>query len=402
VALALGCSTLVGVEDVSPNKALGAPVFLDPDAGLAENKCAFARDCAEITTTPAGCATAICVAGSCVYHASDSDQDGHPTARCAATDGTAIEAGDDCDDADPQLFPGHPAECAQTESGATITFPNGQPVGACKFGKRTCKPDGTGTTCVGAVGPKAVTSCTPDVDEACTGNPLEGCTCSAGQTTPCGTSATGACKKGTSTCLANNTFGPCTGAVEPAPRDCASTADKDCNGTIDAQETACQCTGGVAPGTKRACNTHLGHDGLGLCKAGSQTCAPSGGGSAWTTCSGDVGPTTEKCDGLDHDCNGTISTNEPSPPPPAGTTNCAKTYLCAAADRGPMYYRTDIGWTFYSGGGTLWTGYALDGAHAGAVPLARDSATGKNLGALNGTCGGVTLNETMSTFYTLP
>src|SRR5206468_878638 len=48
--------------------------------------------------------------------------------------------------------------------------------------------------------------------------------------------------------------------------------------------------------------------GIGICHDGSQTCnAGAGGvGSAWGPCAGDGLPSTEACDGVDNDCNGTV------------------------------------------------------------------------------------------------
>ena len=55
-------------------------------------------------------------------------------------------------------------------------------------------------------------------------------------------------------------------------------------------------------GATRACYTgQTGTEGVGICKAGTQTCATG----AWGACEGEVLPTSETCDGLDNDCNGT-------------------------------------------------------------------------------------------------
>jgi hypothetical protein len=88
-------------------------------------------------------------------------------------------------------------------------------------------------------------------------------------------------------------------------RDCTSSLDNDCNGTPDNQETAyCACP--VAQ--TRACQEHPGFDGVGICKAGSQSCVASTdkATSSWGACNGAVGPGTEVCDAarLDENCNG--------------------------------------------------------------------------------------------------
>ena len=92
---------------------------------------------------------------------------------------------------------------------------------------------------------------------------------------------------------------------QPKSRDCTSSLDNNCNGTPDNQETTyCACP----VGQSRACQEHPGYDGVGICKAGSQTCAASSdkSTSSWAACTGSVGPGAEVCDaaGLDENCNG--------------------------------------------------------------------------------------------------
>jgi hypothetical protein len=91
----------------------------------------------------------------------------------------------------------------------------------------------------------------------------------------------------------------------PAGRDCRSPMDNDCDGRPDSTiDGVCQC----APGSSRACNTHPGRDGVGPCRAGTQTCAsgPTAGTSSWGACTGDVAPVADDCsaDGPDRDCDG--------------------------------------------------------------------------------------------------
>jgi len=175
--------------------------------------------------------------------------------------------------------------------------------------------------------------------------------------------------------------------VEPKARNCGGVDDDNCNGIADREEPECQCPGGGAPGTTRACNGHPGYDGKGVCTAGSQTCVGKISISEWSPCSGDVGPSAEGCDGFDRNCNNVAGINEPGPPPPAGTMNCAVVYACPAPDRGPLYYRTGIGFTNYAGSATLWTAYAPRGNFAaGTYPpgtrrIAHDN-TGTKMGPI--------------------
>jgi hypothetical protein len=104
----------------------------------------------------------------------------------------------------------------------------------------------------------------------------------------------------------NNTtssFGPCTGAVGPAARNCGSNEDNDCNGTADSSDSTCACT----IGEEVACNTHAS-DGTGNCHAGTQACIAGSGNASSTLgpCQGDVGPkAADTCTpGDDANCNG--------------------------------------------------------------------------------------------------
>jgi len=65
--------------------------------------------------------------------------------------------------------------------------------------------------------------------------------------------------------------------------------DDDCDGTVDEDAVvASQCS-------------DYPQGGVGECTMGSETCS-----FGTTVCSGDVGPVSESCDGLDNDCNGTV------------------------------------------------------------------------------------------------
>lgn len=385
----LSCAGILGVEDISVDPTLDGIPFIDASApvGVPDGGCVFPSDCPLLDTTPPGCANATCANGICMYHAVDSDGDGHRTAKCTTAVATPIELGDDCDDKDALLFPGASVPCGENEQGMSLGIP-ANAVGICKMGTKACDADGGLPVCRGAVGPQTVTSCTPSVDEGCDGNPLQGCSCTTGQTTDCGSSAVGHCKKGTATCQGNGTFGACVGNIEPTTRDCTTSVDMNCNGTPDNQEAECQCAGGGAPGATRACNTHPGQDGIGQCVAGSQTCVASGATSTWSGCSGDVGPQTEQCDGVDRDCNGVAGVDDPAPAAPAGTLNCTKVYRCSAANRGPLYYRNGVGWTNYAGSNTIWTGYAVRGDYSsmtyppGWYRISRDS-TGTKMGPVS-------------------
>jgi len=169
-------------------------------------------------------------------------------------------------------------------------------VGECVPGTQTCIQLGSDTqwgACVGEVGP--ATEICDGLDNDCNGvaddNGL--CQCTPGETRTCGSNV-GQCSFGTQTCDTNGVWGTsCNGAIGPGPEICDG-LDNDCNGAVD-DGVSCQCN----PGDQRVCGVAIGE-----CQQGVQTCLSSG---VWSsTCTNEVGPSTETCDGLDNDCNGVI------------------------------------------------------------------------------------------------
>jgi hypothetical protein len=141
--------------------------------------------------------------------------------------------------------------------------------------------------------------CTSSLDNDCNGTPDKQettfCVCPVGQAHTCqehpGYDGTGICKAGSQTCAASadkttSSWGACSDAVGPGTRNCTSSADNDCNGTPDSQETAyCVCSAGKAQSCQPA----------GACTAGSQTCGVSSdkATTAWGPCNGYTGPGTQ-------------------------------------------------------------------------------------------------------------
>ncbi len=81
-----------------------------------------------------------------------------------------------------------------------------------------------------------------------------------------------------------------------APEICGSGIDSNCDGDID---KLCECT----TEDTRSCYTGpTGTEGVGICKAGTQTCT----NGKWGNCIGEVLPTNEICDGNDNNCDGNI------------------------------------------------------------------------------------------------
>ena len=163
-------------------------------------------------------------------------------------------------------------------TGATAT----KGVGSCQAGQQACSA-GTWGTCTGEVTPSAELCDNKDND--CDGATDEALNqaCYTGST---GTQGVGACKAGKQFC-AGGKWGSCNGEVTPKVELCDN-KDNNCNGKADEGLTK-YCYSG-AKGTK----------GVGLCKEGLQLC----NAGSWGTCSGEVIPTSEKCDKKDNDCDG--------------------------------------------------------------------------------------------------
>jgi hypothetical protein len=186
-------------------------------------------------------------------------------------------------------------------------------VGICKGGKQTCLQDGSGYgPCVGQVLPAQETCFTPD-DDNCNGQVNEGgpgCLCVPNTPTSCydgpaGTLGVGACKAGTKTCNALGTaYSPCAGEVVPVAETCNTPIDDNCNGQVNEGGVGCVCT---PNGTQSCYDGPQGTLGVGLCKAGLQTCNDQG--TAWLAgCVGEVTPVPETClTPGDDDCNGQVN-----------------------------------------------------------------------------------------------
>ena len=99
-------------------------------------------------------------------------------------------------------------------------------------------------------------------------------------------------------------------------------------GWISGYYAGCSNCGGVCSnGAKRACYTGSSSTRKkGVCRDGTQTCS----GGNWGSCSGEVKPSSERCDGKDNDCDGRTDENNPG-----GGASCStgKSGVCSAGTR---------------------------------------------------------------------
>ncbi|MGH9868293.1 MAG: MopE-related protein, partial [Candidatus Polarisedimenticolia bacterium] len=172
-----------------------------------------------------------------------------------------------------------------SDNGFTLGEACSAGTGACQAaGVTVCSGTGTGTTCNAVPGTPSAETC-DGLDNDCDGAADNGFTlgevCSAG---------TGACQApGITVCSGDGSATMCNAVPGTPSAETCDGLDNDCNGTTDNGFTLGEtCSAGVG-----ACQA-----------AGVTVCSGDGAG---TTCNAVPGtPSAETCDGLDNDCNGTI------------------------------------------------------------------------------------------------
>lgn len=167
---------------------------------------------------------------------------------------------------------GGEATTSGTGGGATTSGTGGGATTSGTGGGATTSGTGSGATTSGTGGGGA-NSCIPGTFKNCaySGPPL--------------TENKGPCKAGTQSC-SNGVWGACQGGVIPTAESCNG-IDDDCDGSVDNGN----------PGGGASCATGKS----GVCAAGTVTCL-----SSLLVCSQNALAATEKCDGLDNNCNGQV------------------------------------------------------------------------------------------------
>jgi hypothetical protein len=245
------------------------------------------------------CTTDRCESGVCAHGQPDDDGDGHAPLACN---------GDDCDDHNASIFPGHGEACSDGVdndcNGVADCFDP-----ACAGGQSCgCNPAPGGESCTNGKDDdcNGLVDCK---DPACSGNPACGCapteTCDDGVDDDC---------DGLIDCddpkCAGSMICSCMFAVE----DCSNGVDDNCNGIIDCKDPACAGTAACkcVPGSAELCGNGSDDDCDGLIDCQDPDCI---GSTFCTQCKPEV------CDdGQDDDCNGLVDCADPAC---AFAPNCA-------------------------------------------------------------------------------
>jgi len=245
------------------------------------------------------CTSDACFDGLCVHGERDDDKDGHSPVGCFVNG----QSGDDCNDFNGNVFPGHPEDCKDgTDNDCNGVADCFDP--ACKGVPNCgCVANPAGEVC----GNAKDDDCDGKVDcndPDCVGTPA--CGCAPSESGKCVNGFDDDCD-GQLDCADSDCAGDPICTCSGNPELCGDGKDNNCNGLIDCADPQCASTGAckcVPPGFPEVCNDGIDDDCDGLADCADPDCLLS------TLCQQCV---AEICtDGIDNSCDGKIDCSDPA------------------------------------------------------------------------------------------
>lgn len=229
---------------------------------------------------------------------------------CLDSDNDGFDESQDCDDQNPNVFPGANEACDGIDNNCDGVVDEGCPT--CSdddldgfFAQQGCNSAVDCDDQNAAINPGATELCDDNIDNNCNAEVDEGClTCTPGDS--CDTGSPGQCAAGAfdNACTCQQLSGP--------SDELCDSVDNDCDGQVDQDN----------PEGGASCST----GGLGVCSEGVLLCSDGS-----LSCQQLNQASPEVCDGVDNNCNGEVDENGVCCP--AGTTFCGG--VCADLNSDP-------------------------------------------------------------------